>query len=103
MNRALIVDDDDQVRTAIARALEGEGIGSVYAPSVDRAMELIQTLEPDVILLKASLGPQSAILMQRSLRSGGRKAPAVVFTNGRDDNISDLVARVLLAMGRPRA
>ena len=102
MIRVLIVDDDDQARTVIARALEGEGIGSVYAPSVDRAMELMQTLEPDVILLNASLGPQSAILMQRSLRSGGRQAPAVVFTRGREDVTSDIVSRVLLAMGRSR-
>ena len=100
MSRVLIVDDDDQARMAIARALEAKGLGSVYAQSVEGAMEIIQSLEPDVILLNASPGPQSAILMQRSLRSGGRQAPAVVFTKGRDDETSDIVARVLLAMDR---
>jgi DNA-binding response OmpR family regulator len=100
MSGILIVDDDDQARVVLARALKEDGLESVSASSVDGAMELIQSLEPDVILLNASLGPQSALLMQRALRSGGRQAPAVVFTRSRDDDTADIVARVRLAMDR---
>jgi DNA-binding response OmpR family regulator len=103
MSGVLIVDDDDQARAVIARALKENGLASWTASSVDGAMELIQSIEPDVILLNASLGPQSALLMQRSLRSGGRQAPAVIFTKGREDDTPEIIARVRLAMDRSRS
>jgi DNA-binding response OmpR family regulator len=123
MNRVLIVDDDEQVRRALAHTLERNGFECLDASSIETAMSLLRTAKPDVVLLNASLGPESGLDMQRTVRDGGGQAPPVVFITGRRDlfgamaaqlgpaddwvgkpwDQNELVARVRLAIVRARA
>ena len=120
MNRVLIVDDEEQVRRALAQVLQRNCFECSSAARVDEAMALVRSERPDVILLNASLGAESGLDMQRVVRASGGLAPAVIFITGRRDlfgamaeqlgpaddwlgkpwDQSELIARVRVAMAR---
>jgi DNA-binding response OmpR family regulator len=58
MTTVLIVDDDPQVNTLLEQFLVGEGFGVVIASGGSEALELISTVEPDLVLLDIGLGSE---------------------------------------------
>ncbi|HEY0709553.1 MAG TPA: response regulator [Polyangia bacterium] len=49
--RLLLVDDDDDLRVSLAEALEDAGFSVVQAENGQRALALLETERPDVVLL----------------------------------------------------
>jgi DNA-binding NtrC family response regulator len=49
--KVLIIDDDEDILDSTGTMLAGEGFETHLADSVERGMELIETVAPDVVLL----------------------------------------------------
>jgi DNA-binding NarL/FixJ family response regulator len=66
--RVMIVDDHPLVRSAVARALEGDGIVVVAEVATgEEALALAPTLSPDILLLDVELPGMSGIQLVREL------------------------------------
>ena len=81
--RALIVDDDEDIRTMIAECLKREGIASVSAASVEEAIALIKSNKIALTLLDWSLhGPldSSGSQVLRSCRELCPLMPVIVMS-----------------------
>lgn len=119
MTTALIVDDDAQVRRALAYLLERDGMECRAATC--GAEMAVMAGSADVILLNATLGRESGLELLRALRTAGPRPPVVIVTGRRDIfpqiaelagpaddwvckpwDAQDLVARVRLALSRAR-
>jgi DNA-binding response OmpR family regulator len=61
MAKILIVDDEVNVRKLYSEELENEGYGTLSAATVDEAIKLVETENPDLIVLDIKLGEESGI------------------------------------------
>ena len=80
--RVLVVDDDDVLRTTVARALGNEGWSVMEAAGGSEALEALDTAHPDVILLDLMMPGMSGFefLAELRERSESRHTPVVVIT-----------------------
>jgi two-component system, LuxR family, response regulator FixJ len=92
-----IVDDDTSVRTALARALRGNGIRAETFKSAEEYLHRAVVGEPDCIVLDIHLAGMSGFELQDLLGSRG-VAPPIVFITGHDDLFSQS-ARIQRAVG----
>jgi DNA-binding NarL/FixJ family response regulator len=66
--RCVIVDDSPAVLRAASELLEGQGIAVVgVAATGEKAVHLVQELDPDVVLIDIDLGPESGFDLARRL------------------------------------
>jgi len=120
MTKVLIVDDDDQVRRALARLLTRHELECRTAATGAAALEAVSSDPPDVVLLDVGLGHESGLDVLRELRTANPRRPAVVMVTSRRDlfpeistelgtaddwvtkpwDAEELVARVYLAKRR---
>jgi DNA-binding response OmpR family regulator len=61
MTKILIVDDEVNVRKLYSEELESEGYGTLSAATVDEAIKMVETENPDLIVLDIKLGEESGI------------------------------------------
>ena len=63
----LVVEDDDDLRTALTYGLQAEGFAVTAVPSASAAYELVEGLQPDLVLLDWWLaeGEQGAAACRR--------------------------------------
>jgi two-component system nitrate/nitrite response regulator NarL len=91
--RCLIVDDSREFVASAARLLESQGMRIVgCAASGDEALLLLETLEPDVVLVDIELGDEDGVALTHMLTA---RAPAtcVVLISAHDqDEIRELIA-----------
>jgi two-component system, OmpR family, response regulator QseB len=87
----LVIEDDLQLGTAIRRALEIDGVDSVWIRRLQDARPLIKRAAPTVIVLSLST-PDESLELLASMRGSGNKVPVVVTTSreGIDDCIRAL-------------
>lgn len=78
--RLLIVDDEERLRQAFARALTGRGYAVTQAASHADAMRILDAESFDVLLLDINLPDATGWDVLRDLRSAGRSLPTVVFS-----------------------
>jgi DNA-binding response OmpR family regulator len=64
----LIVDDDPQIRSFVALALEDEGYQALWASDGD-SLELARTKQPDLILLDVLMPVMDGVEVSRHLRA----------------------------------
>lgn len=76
---ALVVDDDVVLQRTFAELLADEGFESTGVGSVDAALTVLASHQPDVILLDSRLGSQSGAELLITLRRDGKEIPPVVF------------------------
>jgi len=120
VTKVLIVDDDDQVRRALARLLSRHELECRTAATGAAALAAVTAEPPDVVLLDVGLGHESGLDVLRQLRSADPRRPAVVMVTARRDlfpeistelgtaddwvtkpwDAEELVARVYLAKRR---
>lgn len=87
MIRALLVDDHPAIRHAVRRLLEGSGDVEVVAEAVDgeQALEEIERLEPDVVLLDIYMPRMNGFAVLQALREKLPRPKIVVLSmNGSD-------------------
>ncbi|XKH56082.1 SpoIIE family protein phosphatase [Citricoccus nitrophenolicus] len=65
---ALVVEDDDDIRSLLVHTLNREGFTVSEAPSGTRAVELVQTLDPELITLDVQLPGLDGLEVCRQLR-----------------------------------
>jgi len=86
--RVAVVEDEDSVRDAVARALRGEGF-AVAAFAQPRGPEEILAHAPDIAVLDVMLGAADGFELAAALRA--RRDLPVVFLTARD-SVADRVA-----------
>ena len=87
--RLLVVEDDDQIRTALRWALEDEGYDVAEAASGEAACRALAVAPPDLVLLDLMLGPMDGFAVIREVRRE-HDLPIVVVSARADTH--DIVA-----------
>jgi DNA-binding response OmpR family regulator len=90
----LIVDDDADLRGAIAEQLEAEGFAAIEAATADQGVRLAQAERPDLILLDVDLPDLDGREACREMRRIGVAAPVIMLTaaTADDDTVQGLDA-----------
>lgn len=106
--RVLVVDDQPDARTVLAKVLEKAGAIVTTAGSVSEALTLIETSGtlPDLLVSDIGMPEQDGFDLIRSLRSAGHtveRLPAVALTGfaSRDDERRALLAGFQVHMSKP--
>jgi two-component system response regulator MprA len=86
----LVVDDEPAVRDSLRRALSLEGYGVELAADGSEALERVEALEPDAILLDVLMPGLDGLEVCRRLRRTGSRVPILMLTAR--DQVSDRVA-----------
>ena len=96
MIRVLVVDDHAVVRRGISSLLAAaDGLECVGAVGDgDTALELVEQLDPDVLLLDLSMPGRDGVTVIRVLRERGHRTPVLVLTSFGEP---DLVLPALVA------
>jgi len=89
-DRVLVVEDDEHVREAVARALRFEGYDVTTAVDGNDALVRIDALEPDVIVLDVLMPGTDGLAVCRILRDRGNRTPILMLTARHE--VSDRVA-----------
>jgi two-component system, OmpR family, response regulator MprA len=76
----LIAEDDRAVREALQRALQFEGYAVITAPDGGRALEILTTEEPDVVVLDVMMPGIDGLTVCRRLRDKGLAVPVLMLT-----------------------
>ncbi|MGB0112354.1 MAG: response regulator transcription factor [Ilumatobacteraceae bacterium] len=79
----LVVDDEDNLRTMLAAALQHHGFEVTTAENGRRALELVPEVRPDLILLDVMMTDLDGFEVCRRLRTEGNRTP-VLFLTARD-------------------
>jgi DNA-binding NarL/FixJ family response regulator len=91
--RCVIVDNNAEYIGAAERLLESQGLDVVgCASSAEQALELVETLAPDVALVDIALGEEDGIALTHRLAA---RAPAtrLILTSAYErDELEDLIA-----------
>ncbi|MBD7917391.1 response regulator transcription factor [Cellulomonas sp. Sa3CUA2] len=92
--RVLVVDDEVNLGELMCTALRYEGWEVRHALSGHDAVELVGTLEPDVVLLDLSLPDMSGPEVLRRIRAARPQAPVLFLTahDGVEDRVPGLTA-----------
>ena len=88
--RVLVVEDDSQVRTALARALNFEGYDVETANDGAEGLEKVLTADPDAIVLDVMMPHVDGLEATRRLRARGDTRPILMLTARHE--VSDRVA-----------
>jgi two-component system phosphate regulon response regulator PhoB len=75
----LIVEDEDDIRELLSYHLEKEGYEVSSVPSGERALELLNAQQPDLILLDVMLPGMDGLTVCQRLRSSGKTAEVAVI------------------------
>jgi DNA-binding NarL/FixJ family response regulator len=95
VQRCLIVDDNEQFLAVARSSLERDGLEVVgTATTIAEALEKVETLHPDVVLIDINLGTESGFELTRQLveRHPDLRAHVVLISTRREDDFEDLIA-----------
>jgi two-component system response regulator MprA len=76
----LVVEDDQQVRESLHRALDLEGFGVATAEHGLSALEMIATQPPDAIILDVTMPYLDGLTVARRIRASGYTTPILMLT-----------------------
>lgn len=88
--KVLVVEDDEQVRRSVERALRFEGYEVAAAGDGDTALRAVESGRPDVVVLDIMLPRLDGISVCRLMRARGDRRPVLMLTARRE--LSDRVA-----------
>lgn len=81
----LVVDDDEAIVAFVEMALQAEGYDVVVTHDARRALGLLSTYTPDLILLDMRMPEVNGWEFVRAYRSGStERSPIVIMSAGRD-------------------
>ena len=84
----LVIEDDDQVARFVERVLEKHGYDVRKAGNAQDATELLQTVEPDLILIDVILKGMSGPDFVDELRGSGSSVPVLFMSGYTDDRLT---------------
>lgn len=82
----LVVDDDEDLRSALAEQLEEEGFAAVQAATGGAGVTRAGEVRPDLVLLDVDLPDMNGREACRQMRAAGVAAPIVMLTAADSDN-----------------
>ena len=82
----LIVDDDADLRGAVAEQLQAEDISTLEAATAADGVRLAQTERPDLILLDVDLPDFDGREACRRIRASGIATPVIMLTAAAEDD-----------------
>jgi two-component system, OmpR family, response regulator MprA len=88
--RILVVDDEPALRESLDRALRAEGYAVDTAPDGTAALALLETAEPDAVVLDVLMPGLDGLETARRLRATGSRVPVLMLTAR--DAVGDRVA-----------
>jgi len=89
----VIVDDDEAFLDAARALLEQDGVRVVgMAGSSAEAVERVQALRPDVVLIDIRLGEESGFQAARQLADNGQSAALIMISTHAGVDYADLIA-----------
>ena len=80
LGRVLIVDDDEEVRSDLARALTAQGFEIATADDGEQALQKLDSWSPEVIITDLVMPRLDGFELMRTLRGRGEEIPAIVLT-----------------------
>ena len=83
--RVLVVADDDNQVLALTLGLEREGLAVTAVRGADEALEVLDSIRPDVILLDVVLRGDSGIDLCREIRHRGVDTPIIMVSSPDDE------------------
>jgi len=93
--RVLVVDDDERARTAVAWALEADGFDVEHADDGLRALDMLESAAPSLVVLDLSLPGLGGLDVLRRLRDrerrDGEDPLPVIILSGRDGETDRIV------------
>ena len=95
VQRCFIVDDNQRFLAVARSSLERDGLEVVgTATTIADALEKVETLHPDVVLVDISLGAESGFDLTRQLveRHPNLRAHIVLISTRREEDFADLIA-----------
>jgi two-component system response regulator MprA len=84
--RILIIDDREEVRDAFSRALALDGYETRTAENAESAMQAVEAMDPDAILLDLMMPRVNGLRFLYRLRETHRRTPVAVITGKSDVN-----------------
>ncbi|APT84345.1 response regulator transcription factor [Corynebacterium aquilae] len=88
--KILVVDDEQAVRESLRRSLTFNGYTVVLAEDGEHALKMIQSEQPDLVILDVMMPRLDGLQVCRTLRGDGDDRPILVLTAR--DGVSDRVA-----------
>jgi DNA-binding response OmpR family regulator len=103
MASVLVIEDRDEVRALIERALTGQGYRVHTAPDGESGLHAALDLAPELVILDVGLPKQSGFDVTRELRRRGFRAPVLMLTayNSVDDKVTGFDAGADDYLGKP--
>lgn len=81
MNKTiLIIDDDDVLRSSLAKGLRAEGFAAIMADSAESGAQILARISPDAIVLDRMMGGQDGLTFLQDIRANGDKTPVIMLT-----------------------
>ena len=80
LGRVLIVDDEEEVRNDLARALTAQGFDIATAGDGEQALQKLDSWSPEVIITDLVMPRLDGFDLMRTLRGRGEVIPAIVLT-----------------------
>ena len=80
MNRILVVDDEEAIRTLYADELAEEGYEVITSGDGSRLMELIEQESPDLVVLDIVLGKYDGLDLLQDVRNAYYDLPVILCT-----------------------
>ncbi|UCG40739.1 MAG: response regulator, partial [Acidimicrobiia bacterium] len=80
MTAILVVEDDKGVRESLSRALRYEGYEVEAAPDGIEAMQVLDKVAPDVIVLDVMMPVMDGLEVCRRIRARGNTTPILMLT-----------------------
>ena len=82
MYKIAIIDDDPDIVEAVTMLLESKGYGVVSAVNVETGTKLVETENPDLILLDVMMDePDDGFFLAQKFRRDNIKTPIIMFTS----------------------
>jgi len=102
--RCLIVDDNKTFLEAVRALLEREGLGvAAVASTYAEALDLFETLRPDVVLVDIFLGEESGLELARHLAEDGHGQSDAATVHGPIDSRAREPRSTVVLVGGPMA
>ncbi len=81
MNKTiLIIDDDEMLRTTLARGLRAENFNVLMAESAEDGRQVLDRVIPDAIVLDRMMTGKDGLSFLQDLRNSGDKTPVIMLT-----------------------
>lgn len=80
MSRILIVEDEERIATFVDKGLRAAGHATERASRGDEALELLRSIDVDLVLLDVGLPGMDGFEVLRALRGSGSRVPVIMLT-----------------------